>query len=63
MDKLIQEAPSLAAMIIMVIAFLRYIGKRDVAAKELHQESNTIILENSRILGEVGEIVRKTNGH
>ena len=60
---LAEKVPSLVLMVFMVLAFLRYISKRDAAAQTLHKESNTIILENTRVLGGIGEIIKKTNGH
>lgn len=60
---LAEKVPALALMVFMMLAFLRYISKRDTAAQALHRESNTIISENTRVLGGVGEIIKKTNGH
>lgn len=59
---LAEKVPSLVLMVFMMLAFLRYISKRDAGAQALHRESNTIISENTRVLGGVGEIIKRTNG-
>jgi len=58
-----EKVPSLVLMVIMVFGFLKYIKSRDAQAESLHRESNTIIQENSRILGGVTEVLGKVNGH
>lgn len=58
-----EKVPALLLMVIVVIFFLRHLKVRDEGARELHRESNAVILENTKILGGVGEIIRKTNGH
>ena len=59
---LMQEAPGLAALIVIVFGFLRYMEKRDKRQEDVARECSTAIQKNSEVMGGVIEVVRKCNG-
>lgn len=70
------DAADLVLMVVVVLLFLRYLAKRDEMLEkiteachdvqreslEVHRETRTAIVENSKALGEFSEVVRRCNG-
>jgi len=69
-EKLIEQSPQIAAMLILVGMFLRHLGKREESyAKESAEtravidKNSAAISENTRMLGATTALVRSMNGH
>ena len=67
---LLEQSPGLVGAIIIVLAFIKYIQKRDVAMNEVQKESNQVMREtkeqlgrNAEVLSEVLHTVKSMNGH
>lgn len=65
----LEQAPSLAVLVFLVVYFIRYLKGRDEeiasTAKECHklqEHAIKAIEENSRVIGGVTEVIRKCNG-
>lgn len=65
---LLESAPSAAAMLVIVIAFLRYLGRRDDVLKEISaachavsDRSTEALVENARAAGECASVLDKVN--
>ena len=65
---LLESAPSAAAMLVIVIAFLRYLGRRDDVLKEISaachavsDRSTDALVENARTAGECASALDKVN--
>jgi len=54
---LLQQSPGLAGAIIIVLAFIRYIQKRDVMMNEVQKESNQVMRETKEQLGRNAEVL------
>ena len=66
---LIEQSPGLLGAIVIVLAFIRYIQKRDVMMNEVQKESNQVMREtkeqlgrNAEVLSEVLYTVKSFNG-
>ena len=57
-----EKVPAMGLMVMVVVFFLKHLKTRDETAQVLHRESNTIILENTRVLGGVTEVLKSVNG-
>lgn len=67
---LLEQSPGLVGAIIIVLAFIKYIQKRDVVMNEVQRESNQVMREtkeqlgrNAEVLSEVLHTVKHMNGH
>ena len=67
---LLEQSPGLIGAIVIVLAFIRYIQKRDEASNEVQKESNQVMREtkeqlgrNAEVLSEVLHTVKYINGH
>ena len=67
---LLEQSPGLVGPIVIVLAFIRYIQKRDVDSNEVKKESNQVMREtkeqlgrNAEVLSEVLQTVKHMNGH
>lgn len=64
MDKLLEtiavQAPGMAILAIVVIAFLKHLGKKDRAIDEIHRE-NLVAREQSRIVIEKNTVAATQN--
>jgi len=58
-----EKVPALGLMVLVVVFFLKHLKTRDESAQALHRESNTIILENTHVLGGVTKVLEKCNGY
>ncbi len=66
---LLEQSPGLIGAIIIVLAFIKYIQKRDGFMRELQRESNQVMREtkeqlgqNAAVLSEVLHTVKHLNG-
>jgi len=67
---LLQQSPGLVGAVVIVLAFIKYIQKRDVMMNEVQKESNEVMREtkeqlgrNAEVLSEVLHTVKSLNGH
>lgn len=67
---LLEQSPGLLGAIVIVLAFIRYIQKRDVMMNETQKVSNEVMREtkeqlgrNAEVLSEVLHTVKSINGH
>jgi hypothetical protein len=60
---LLKISPGLATCVIIVVVFLRHIGKSDKARARLQLELVEIIKENSVVIGETKEVLSKVEFH
>ncbi len=70
LTRLLEQAPGLVGAIVIVLAFIRYIQKRDVMMNEVQKESNQVMREtkeqlgrNAEVLSEVLHTVKHFNGN
>ena len=56
--EMVKQVPSLAVLAFLVIKFLRHLCKRD----ELQKVTNSVIQENSKILGQVVALFNRRSG-
>lgn len=69
LESLVADVPNLAILGVIVWMFIKYLMKKDSLneriADSCHEVQNRAIKsidENTRVLGEVGEMLRKVNG-
>lgn len=74
--RLAEETPNLAALLIVVVAFIRYMKSRDAIITEVSSRCHKVqdhatqaqdratkaIEENTKVLGAVLELLRRLNG-
>lgn len=67
---LLEQSPGLIGAIIIVLAFIKYIQKRDVLMNEVQKDSNQVMREtkeqlgrNAEVLSEVLHTIKSLNGH
>lgn len=58
LEALLAKAPELAAFIIVVSIFIRYITLKDAALATMNQSYVAVVGENNKILGQLSEVLR-----
>ena len=61
--QLIDKGPGIAGVVIVVLIFLRYLQKRDIAVQRIMMETKQALGANTNVLQEVHRLLIKLNGN
>lgn len=59
---LLNTAPGLAVAVVIVIIFVKHLGKKDEQSNEVQREGHQVMREVSRQMGEVTTALSNING-